>query len=275
MKKFIIVTAIIAAGIAGAYFIILNFSYQQTTAPKISFNTEEQPQNNAPAKDFSLSPIAGEQQPDTTTNASQQPAEKQSNNLTELALKQITDSLAQNNPGGLQTIDDQQWIGVNDPDQLAQDIAANASGKFNINDLKPVIKDSDLNISSDNSKENLTNYFLSLNQIIRDSSKSIPPDIFTDTSKISLTTFNQLANAYQASFNRIIKLETPSSLLSIHKKELELLGTEANIYKKIANQTTDPMTAILASQNLTDVNSEFTNLQKDVISFMEKSKITI
>lgn len=271
MKKFLTAAIIISLGILGAYLIIQK---PGSASFEVSFKEQNSKStDNNLIKGVSLLPSTKQDLRNET--APEENTSQNSQNLTELTVKEITDALAQKNPTGPEIIEGEKWLNAINPDEFAQELITKAAQNFNPDSLKPVIKNEDLKISDDNSKEALTSYFSDFNTIIKQAAGQMPRESITDSSKISLETVGQLINVYQLSLDNLKQIKAPSSLLSFHKKELELLGLNINIYKKIQNYQNDPLTTMLAAKELENTNLEFENLKNEVIDFIKKSGIVI
>lgn len=271
----LLIIGIIGAGITGAYFIIQNPTPVNLTT--ISKNLNNYLKGNNPvannpliarnSDDSSKSVFSG--MPEETSNPSQL-------NLTQAMSKELAENLAKNNPQGPENIEGKKWLNVPDTEQLSEDLITKAAENFDPLAFRPVINDKDLKISSGNTKQNLTNYLSAFNKILRESALKISQpekleDIFSE--EIFVQTINSLINVHQFAFDEFIKLAAPSSILLIHKEEMELLGTKINIYKKILDYKTDPVTAILAGQESKNIDEEFKVLSEQIKDFIKQNEL--
>ncbi|MDO8430020.1 MAG: hypothetical protein Q7S73_01470 [bacterium] len=261
------VTAIISLGIAGAVFVIQN-NNRLNQSQVLNQNPTPKPPELAQNQIIQETPGSTEK----LTNLSQASIQE-TKNLTTLFTNKLAQTIVEANPNGPEILDGEPWLNTPDPDQISNDLITEAQKNFDPKSLRPIIQNSDLKISTDNSKAALINYLLAFNKIIDDAAGKFPPEIFTDPSSVNTKTFEILANIYQSSFDEFKKIGVPSSVLAIHKKEMGLLGTSANIYKNIKNYQEDPMVAILATQELGGLQKEFTALSEELGIFIKKSGI--
>ncbi len=197
-------------------------------------------------------------------------ANQDSENLTETFTKKISDAIAQNNPTGTTKIGDKPQLNVPDPDSIADSILTDAAANFDPNSLKPIIKDSDIKISQDNSREALLTYMSSFQEIIRGAANEIPSGMLIREPTIEDA--DPLMTIYRKAANKFYNLTVPSSLINIHKKEIALLIAKKNVFEKTKNYQKDPLSAVLAGQALEIIDSEFLQLSEDFKSFI-KNKI--
>src|SRR3989338_1986427 len=199
-------------------------------------------------------------------------SDKNSGNLTNTLVNTIGKYLVQNNLSGPQIIGDQKKINVPSPETIAQDLLTEASKKFDLDQLRPTILEENLNLSNDSSKESLTGYILALNTIVVDESKKFPAGFF-ENQNVSMDTIDVLLGVYARTFDKIFKLSVPKPALSIHKKQLELIGAKKNIYQKFKEYEKDPITALLAVQSIEKFDQEFQLLSSDIKSFIKTNNI--
>lgn len=248
LNKILISTAIVILGIAGVFLVV-----QNSTPLHIQESQTNSQNNNFVSQNPLVQNAASEE------------------NLTELLAKQIGQRLVENNPMGPETIEDQEWLNVPEPENIAQDLLLEAAQKFNPESLKPDIKDGDLKISQDNSKEALANYILNFQKIVREAADKIPITLFSE--ELTLSGIIQLSDIYTETIGKFYKLTVPSSALQIHRKQIELLTVKRNIFEKIENYQEDSMTTILAVQELEKNDSEFNSLSEMLKNFIQKNNL--
>ena len=249
MIKNLIAASIISLAIAGAVFVVKN-----------SPVADEQPltKTNQPAR---INEIIQE-----TPGLNRQrafSASKPSRNLTEYFSNSFAQKIVEENPTGPTTLNGEGTLSMPDAKTLAAELILKAQKDFDPKSLRPTIEDSALSISGDNSPEALQQYLASFNQIVSAAADRIPPEIFTNPEQINMAHFSKLADAHRYGFEQFLKLKVPTKILAIHKKELELLGTKANIYQKLADTDKDPLAAILSISELKKLEKEFSTLEEE------------
>ncbi len=245
--KIIIAALILGLGLAGAYFIISYGSLDQT--PKIT--APENTGNNP----VGIQPVSA----------------SSTQNITNLITQKIAESIAdQNKDGFITSSDGKTLISAPKPEKMVSDLIAEAQKNFDPNSLRPQISDSFLNISEDNSKQALINYFSSFLNIINTASKQIPDSLNNSVEDIQISDFSKMVSIHTQAINSFYALSVPKIALNIHKKELELITTEKNIYEKLANADQDPMTAFLAANELLKIENEFAILKINITDLIKK-----
>ena len=92
--------------------------------------------------------------------------------------------------------------------------------------------------------------------------------IVEDGGDLTINQVSALAATYEEVVNQFYALAVPSSLLDVHLKEIELLGTKKNIFEKMNGYEADPMAAVLAAQELEKLDLEFTQLENKLNTFI-------
>ena len=133
----------------------------------------------------------------------------------------------------------------------------------------------DLKIIKNNSEENITNYLLSLKKILSDSARDLPKNLYNNSDELSLLTIQQLRNTYGGAILKIYNISVPEKALDIHKEEIALLSTKKNIFEKILAYETDPLTAIIAVNELKNTDAEFQKLSNRVAKFIKDYNLSI
>ena len=240
---------ILLFALIGAYFIISNYNSSEPAEKNI---IEEAAGNN---------PVGIE-----TISADT------SKNLTDILTQKIEESIGKENTEGFKTLNGQTLISAPKPEQLVEELIAEAQKNFDPESLRPKISDSSLKISEDNSREALIKYFASFNSILIEASKNIPKTLF-DENKMSISDFLKTKIVYEETANSFYGLTAPRSILDIHKKELELLLTKKNIFEKMANADQDPMTAFLAVDELLKIDLEFATLKENIETWIKEHNL--
>lgn len=252
MSKILLATAILGLGIAGAIFAVQQIELPENsalTAPSENSNISNQPfvEKIVNAK---LTRIDSEE------------------NLTSTFNEVLAQKIAASNPNGLEIISGKKSVKAPDPDKLAEELILEAAKKFDPSKLSPVIKDSDLKISKDNSETAIKIYINEFQKIVMDAANQIPTEAVTD--EPDLSQFPILSGIYMNSVSKFYKLSVPESALTIHKKQITLLTKEAYIFSAIGNYKDDPLTTLLVSQELEKVELEFEEFAKEFNQFIKK-----
>lgn len=136
--------------------------------------------------------------------------------------------------------------------------------------LVSIVYDSDLKISSDNSKEAKLKYFEDLNKIVlarfnNPSHKTTPSqtieNINTDCFSNGSSLDKELANFYPSVVNDYLDVTVPSELLSLHKKIVAHFKNASLIYQALANCSQDLIKGYIAAQTLPDFAEETVTIQ--------------
>lgn len=248
--KIIIAALILALSITGAYFII----------------SKKQTPSNLPSIIEENNPVAMMKSQTTNTPAT-------TGNLTDIITAKIGEDIAiKNANGGLTTSKGDQYISASKPEQMASDLITEAQKNFDPETLRPIIKDSDLKITTNNTKESFTTYFNSLGQMVISTSEKIPAN-FINPEKISIDSFKTTSLVYGDFVQSLYNLSVPSELTVIHKKQLELTVFKKNILEKVANAEQDPLTAIISIDSLLKIDLEFVKLKEDMQAWIKNHNL--
>jgi len=192
-------------------------------------------------------------------------------NLTEFFIKNVGEDITKQGPGGPANIDGvsySSYLSAPDPELTVEELIAEAAEKFDPETLRPTVNDTDLTIYGDNSKESLASYFNDFQKIISDASEEIPLEFVTG--EITMEGMALVAEIYGKSIDKFYELPVPSSALSFHKRQIELLGVKKNIFETIINYQKDPITTVLAIQELEKNNREFEELAAQMSKFISE-----
>ncbi|MBU4348119.1 hypothetical protein KJ671_01250 [Patescibacteria group bacterium] len=244
--KIIITTLILGLGLTGAYLIVSN---SNSPAPAKISNTENVIENNPVEIE-----LIG-----TSNNK----------NLTDALTEKISAGIAEKNLEGLKNIDGETMINAPAPEKMVEDLIVEAQKNFNPASLRPKIDNSSLKISEDNNKEALLEYFNSFNNILITASKKMPASMMSNPESLDIYDFVKIKEAYKYAIDALYNITIPRLALNIHKKEIELLSIKKNIFEKGANAGEDPVSAILAANELLKTNEEFVILSIEIKDFIE------
>lgn len=274
MLKLVVTTAIITLGIAGAYFVIDNSFpvFPDTNNAEIKISDNNAVKGIPKIEQLNSKTLSINNSSENTANSSSENSAE--NNLTELVASQIGKTIAQQNPTGPQTIDGKKSITAPDAESIANDLLTEAVEKFDPASLYPEIKDSDLKISKDNSKEALTAYFSAFKEILSEAVPQIANSV-KDSNEMSMQIIENLSKIYGDTAKKLISLASPQNAIEIHKKEIELLTAKKNIFEKIKNMENDPITAMLATKELENIDIETKALTEKLSDFLNKNGLSL
>ena len=196
-------------------------------------------------------------------------------NLTNLLTQKIADSISDKNKDGFITSNSgETLISAPDPQKMVTELLSETQKNFDPNSLRPEITDSFIKISENNGKEFLSAYFRSFNSILAEASKDIPETLY-DENKMSISDFVKTKQAYENAINKFYALTVPRLILEIDKKEIELLTFKKNIFEKLANAEQDPMTALLATNEMLKIDQEFATLTIEINKFIRENSLNL
>ena len=119
----------------------------------------------------------------------------------------------------------------------------------------PQIKESELKISNDNSRQALKNYLTTYSQIILkelekpEFEKTEMAEVFLAIQSKDFSGLDKRINAYKNTYQEMKNILVPSQALKIHKLELQILLISLNTFQAVKNIDQDPLKALLAIQN--------------------------
>lgn len=165
--------------------------------------------------------------------------------------------------------------GVNmpDPNKIAQDFITNGLQKANENILN--IEQSQLIVSSDNSKIAIGAYLANAQKIINDNLGS-GDSLFSILDEINknngqgIEKLIPIISAHEAAAKQIEELPVPSSLKDLMTEEIRLLRITANVLRPLTNIENDPVATIAATGQYGVIMENWQNLQKKFNVFIEK-----
>ncbi len=272
MLKKLIATAIISLGISGAAYFVMREA--PISVPSLNTSPTQTQKSNNPVLGQSAQskPFVEKLMEKLPFKSEENPKDLASENLTNELIQSLAGNIVRQNPSGPETIEGKSWLNVNNPEDIANQLIAEAAQKFDPESLKPVIDENKLKIIGDNSQASLLNYLISLGTIILNSSNKIPATIL-EPENLSVDVLNQAIGVYENTIEKIYDLRVPQLALDIHKKELSLFGAAKNSLEKITNYEKDPLTAMLVAKNLISLDSQFNDLKKEIAEFIQNNNI--
>lgn len=177
------------------------------------------------------------------------------NNITEEFIGKASEKIASEiiamNPEGPQTIENEQWLNIPNPEVLANKIFQEKLISFDVNQLQSAVQLADLKIVSD-SKLSVKNYIQNLQNILSAYLTDIP-------AQPSAEDINNIYSSYQKVVPILYAIEVPKSAASIHQQAIVLVETRKNIFEKFVNSENDPLAALLALNLLPDMNQKISD----------------
>ncbi len=246
MLKTAIATAILGLGVLGAYFVIQNTDINAELAPK---NDSANLPKNSPFVENLANGVISEK----TTGSAESNKIIGENNLTDDFINGLKQDIAQNNFDNTSSN-----LVVSDPNQITGELLNDAVKKFGAERLKPLIDESRIKVSHDNSQKAIENYINKFQEVIMSSAKEASLDKFNENSDPGDLSF--LIPVYEKAIELYYKLPVPSSALAIHKKQMILLAEKLRAIRKISNYKDDPLSAILAAEEIKKIDQAFSDL---------------
>jgi len=154
--------------------------------------------------------------------------------------------------------------------EIIDKLTSETIDNFNPESFKPLIKDEDIRIISDNSLNSLSNYFKNFYSLLEKSAVSLS----SIDPKNELQALDNMTDVYRQLIISFYGLEVPAQVAYFHKEEIALLSAKLSILEKEKNYTEDPLLAILAIKSDTYFDDQFTILKKSISDFLNKNKIS-
>ena len=154
--------------------------------------------------------------------------------------------------------------------EIIDKLTAETIDNFNPESFKPLIKDEDIRIISDNSLNSLSNYFKNFYSLLKKSSTSLA----SIDSKNELQALDNMIDIYRQLIISFYNLEAPQSITHFHKEEIALLSAKLSILEKEKAYSDDPLLAILAIKSDTYFDDQFTILKNSINDFLNKNRIS-
>ncbi len=255
MFKTAIATAILGLGVLGAYFVIQNTGISAEPAPKNE--AANLPKNSPFVENLSSGGIS-----EKTTGVAELDKMTGKNNLTDDFInglkRDITQNNLDNNSGNLV---------VSDPDQITNELLADAVEKFSAERSKSAVDESRIKIINDNSRNSIISYANRFEEIISKSAQKMGAGVVTaDPDPEEL---KPMLAGYDFAIENFYNTPAPSSILAFHKKEIEILSRKKRALEEFMNYKTDPLASILASKELSGIQNEFDSLTEQFNKFLK------
>lgn len=188
-------------------------------------------------------------------------------NLTSRLSEDIIGTIAVSNLAG----NDDGHLGVPSLDTI-ESLTSSAIDGFNPADFLPLIKDSDLIISQDNSASALSQYLSKLQAAV--SAGAFLGEPLTSYSTTS-EALDRLIYSYRNTAVAVQKISVPVELKDLHRQEITLLLGKATILEKIKQYESDPLLALLALKSDAYFDAELANLKNDFNNLIAKRNLSL
>ena len=263
IKKYFITIFVISAGVAFGVFFFAPASktlYIKNSALYLASADIRQPTNQADNKIGDLS--------NTII-----PSIKVPENLTEIFAGLLAKEIIgkNNQPKDSKSLVEP-GLNMPDPNKIAEEFIKNGLEKANENILN--IKQPQLQISYDNSKEATELYLIETQKIIKDNLKGEPLiSILEEINKNNGEGIEKLLpviNAHEATANQLEEKLVPADLKNLMAEEIRLLRITANILRALVNVETDPLGTIAATKQFEAMLESWINLQNKFNTFIQK-----
>ena len=263
IKKYFIIIFVISAGVAFGVFLFGSGNktfYIKNSAPRLQIASIHQKLYQAEDRigDLSNNIIPKITVPENLTE-----------NFAGLLAKAIIDN--NNQPKDDQS-HSQPGLNMPDPNKIAEEFIKNGLEKANENILN--IKQPQLQISYDNSKETIELYLIETQKIIKDNLKGEPlTSILEEINKNNgggLEKLLPVITAHEATASQIEEKPVPSDLKNLMTEDVKLLRITANALRALTNIENDPLGAIVATKQFGAIIQSWLELQIKFNNFIEK-----
>jgi|SRR3989344_5096646 len=226
----------------------------------------------------SIPQITKQELPNTSSFAEAMPTGRQASedrqnlpevsfNITKDLAGEISKDILVRNPDGPNEIDNEKWINVANPEQIADLLTEEGLNNFNPKDFQPEIKLTDLKISNSSAEI----YFRTFRDILKHDFENARVDL----SSPDLTGISSVIQAYDRAIKNFYNLETPEKLTEIQKKQISLLIGQKKVFEVMANYQNDPVQAYLAAQVFEELINKADDLSLEMTNFIKENNLRI
>lgn len=194
-------------------------------------------------------------------------------NLTESFAELLAkDIIGKNNQPKNNNSSTEPGLNVPDANKIAEEFIKNGLIKANKNILN--IKNSQIEIAANNSKEATEIYLTETQKILKDALKSeslisILEEINKNKGQ-GIEKLLPIISAHETAANQIEKKPVPSSLKDLITEEIHMLRITANVLRALVNIETDPIATIVAVKQFGTILENWINLQDKFDVFIKK-----
>ena len=292
--KLIFSVIILSLGISGAVYITKNPDLPSQNAENgngspMAFSEKN---NNVTQESIFVEQLA----PQNLTSFS---LNKKRGDLANELSQSLAQSFVEKNPDGPVDVNGQKIINTPDLEEVINNLPSETLEQFNIA-LKPVIRESDLNITGLNTEASLDNYVESIQKIIsgadnraadinqqrlaaindlyqengeevfnnflaniQDIKNIKTNDLFKNLLALSIDYFSKIIILQQETLDKLYKMPVPESVLGFHKNLLALILAKQDVLTSMQNLSTDPLMAMKAQRVLEIINTEIIDLTQN------------
>lgn len=150
------------------------------------------------------------------------------------------------------------------PDQLVNGFLDEKLANLDSATFKTEVKLESLKIVKNFDKKFAEDYFKNLQMILRN-----------NLSESSIEDFGALAKLYQKAIGQLYSLNVPESLAGIHKRELEILTVQKNVFEILADYEKDPFKALVAAEVAKESYKDLSDLKAEMLNFIRKNNLNI
>lgn len=245
IKKTLFVSALTLGGILLIIFIFGSFA----------------PLNTAVAKKAPF--IRLESLPTPTPTLSQE-------NITQEIAKQIAIEIAAQNPEGPESTEAGQRIAAINPEELAQKAFEGAFSNLKIDDLRPIVTDSELTIIKSSDTKSEEAYFNAVRRIL---AVNFPSTLDINKVDPSKTDFSAFDSAFNKSITELRQTPVPLTVVSFQKSTISLLGALRNVFALVKNYEKDPFQAAVAVEMGNQFGAELMQVFVDMNAYMDSHNL--
>ena len=136
------------------------------------------------------------------------------------------------------------------------------------------INESQIKISSDNSRESIKKYaaaaFAAFPESPRTNYESESELFLNAIYSNDLSTLEEYRKAYEKAYDNLKELAVPSEIFSLHTRQMEIISSLIKIYDGIKSINSDPLKANLAIQASEKISSDIKNWLSDLSLFIDQ-----
>ena len=183
--------------------------------------------------------------------------QKPTKNLTQQLAEDLARGFIAQNPNG---IDAQGGLSTPDSESLLEESVINAAEEFKLENEFVELKD--LNISSNNSKENIAEYISQYYNILGNYANKMRLvdnlQAFSESQDVNYII--PLLGYFDKLILEMKKLAVPSNFVLLHQQEINLLIGERSLLAALVDFSNDPLRAVAALKIFPDLEKQFADL---------------
>lgn len=192
-------------------------------------------------------------------------------NLTDAFSKTLAKRIIEQNQSGPETIEGTEWLTVDDPEKLVDELLEKELANFDLASIYPTADVRKIKVDENTSITVQSEYFKSFYSIFSSSFKGLS----INREQPEKTNFPDIIAAFRKAEAAFYELSVPRPLLDFHTREIVLLGAQANIFIMMRDYQTDPVRALVAAYAGDQVTERVITLLNEINAYMEANNITI